>query len=385
MSENESKKNNTAPPTPKSVKNEEKIPTIPEDIRLNKIQWTDGIDKLLSTWADNALCYKWLHEKATYKYSKINFGFSIPIIILSTISGTLSVGLSGYVPTAYQLYGQAGIGALNIFAGILTTLQNFFRPSNLSEAHRITALGWSKLYRNISNELRMQPNFRKEPNLFYKQARTEFDRLLETQPVIPTDIIKKFKNKFKSTNLDLPDVLDTLAHTEPYKEEFENIVSDYVDSARDSKLRVSSILDGIQEEPTSQEDLEKAIQKIEQTGGTLEHVWTNEGKRWRIRNSITNANVPKRFPPPLKNESISVNTSPPISNENANIKSELEELLKKSVVKNLSNKFKGEENPSVEKFIEVEKKTEETSEINISPEFHIVDIRESESKENTEN
>jgi hypothetical protein len=326
--------------TPRGDTLENKTIISTDDNRLNKIQWTSEIDRLLSTWADNAICYKWLHEESTYKYSKINFGFSIPIIILSTISGTLSVGLSGYVPPEYQSYGQAGIGAINIFAGLLTTLQNFFRPSNLSEAHRISALGWSKLYRNISNELRMKPSFRKEPNMFYKQCRAEFDRLIETHPVIPKDIINKFKKKFKKmSSLELPDVCDTLIHTEPYKE-IENMISDAVNTAQNSNISMATILEEDPVETLNENekgtDVEKILQNIENSGGTLEQVWTNEGKKWRIkRPSVQSLNIPNL--PKTENQSNITSI-----NQNKNIKEELNELMKKSVVKNLANKFKDE-------------------------------------------
>lgn len=178
----------------KQEKKQEKDEDKKDRVRL---VWTDQTEELLVGWADVAACYKWLHDESFRKYKQINNYFSIPVIILSTLTGTLNLALQGYVPADYMNYAQAGIGGINIFTGILTTLQTQFRYAQNSESHFNVSSGWSKLQRNIAIELSIDREHRREADGFIKAMRTEYDRLLEQSPVIPQDIVYKFKRVFK--------------------------------------------------------------------------------------------------------------------------------------------------------------------------------------------
>ena len=50
--------------------------------------WRKEQEDILKKWADKALCYKTMHDKATKKYWCLNAWFNIPVIILSTLTGT---------------------------------------------------------------------------------------------------------------------------------------------------------------------------------------------------------------------------------------------------------------------------------------------------------
>ena len=165
-----------------------------------RLTWTNETEALLQGWADIASCFKWMHENSFRKYSKVNNYFAIPIIVLSTVGGTLNVSLQGYVPSNYLNYAQAGIGGLGIFTGILTTLQNLFKYAQLSEAHNNVSIGWSKLNRNIQIELSVERDSRKDADSFIKICRSEYDRLIEQSPTIPLDIIDAFKKMYKEQN-----------------------------------------------------------------------------------------------------------------------------------------------------------------------------------------
>ena len=45
------------------------------------------------------------------------------------------------------------IGAFNIFAGIMSIIQQFLKVVRLNEGHRASAIAWDKFYRNIKVEL----------------------------------------------------------------------------------------------------------------------------------------------------------------------------------------------------------------------------------------
>lgn len=193
----------------------------PRDLSNNKMKkfqngWTEEQEKLLAKWSDYAACYRWLHDRTEKKLSSKNNLITIPVIILSTITGTASVGLTGLVgdiPNG-QKYGQVAIGMVSLFTGILTTLGNFFRYAQNSEAHRVAAVSWSKFNRLISVELAQKPDDRMDSLDFINICRQDLDRLIEQSPQIPDDVIDKFGREFdEQEDLSKPDICNNIEHT----------------------------------------------------------------------------------------------------------------------------------------------------------------------------
>lgn len=196
------------------------VNTIQNDNNNNlKVEWSPENELIMVEWCDKAQCYKWLNTRAHNKYSYLHAWFTIPAIILSTISGTASFAQSN-IPLAYQSYAPLLIGTINIFIGILTTIQQYLKISELNESHRVSAIAWDKFARNIKIELAKHPNERIDPKTFIKVCRQEFDRLMETSPDISENVIKEFKATFlgkvgsqKRINFDKlkkPDICDTI-------------------------------------------------------------------------------------------------------------------------------------------------------------------------------
>jgi len=172
---------------------------LPDDID----EWSDEIEELLSEWGEVSMCYAYLHNFSTRKYKKKYHHLQIPIIVLSTLTGTANFAADSYVPTDYKQGFSAGVGTLNIIAGIMGTLMSFLRYSEIYEGHRISALAWSKLGRAIEIELSLHDKKRKPCRDFLKVCRSEYDNLLESSPNIDLDIIQSFNKKF---NDKYPDV-----------------------------------------------------------------------------------------------------------------------------------------------------------------------------------
>jgi len=191
-----------------------------------KVHWTEGNENMLVEWSDIAQCYKWLNARAHADMSYKHAWFTIPAITLSTISGTASFAQAS-LPTVIQGYAPSIIGTINIFVGIMTTVQQYLKISELNEAHRVSAISWDKFARNIRIELSKAPLERMDAAPFIKISRQEFDRLMETSPMIPQKIIKEFKGKFKYNKnvpetkyfeeLRKPDICDVIISAERYK------------------------------------------------------------------------------------------------------------------------------------------------------------------------
>lgn len=180
--------------------------------------WSGEIEELLSEWGEIAMCYSYLHNYSTRKYKKKYHHLQIPIIVLSTLTGTANFATDSYVPKDYQHGFSAFIGGFNIFCGILGTLLSFLRYSEIYEGHRISALAWSKLSRNIEIELSLHDKKRKQCRDFLKICRAEYDNLLESSPNIDLDIIAMFKKKFndKYPNVRKPIICNGLKEIKPF-------------------------------------------------------------------------------------------------------------------------------------------------------------------------
>ena len=206
--------------------NEEK-----ETVSFKEIDWKEEHEKILVDWADKAMCYRWLHSKSNQVYSSQNAWYTIPVIVMSTLTGTANFAQERF-PEGIKVYAPMMIGAVNIFAGILTTIQQFLKISELNEAHRVAAIAWDKFYRNIKVELAKCPEERIHVGQMLKICKEEFDRLMETCPSISDDIIALFEKTFSDSRdgseetsqkhknfmeVSKPEICDELISTEHYR------------------------------------------------------------------------------------------------------------------------------------------------------------------------
>jgi hypothetical protein len=194
-------------------------------IDSNHIEWTPEHEQILIEWADKAMCYRWLHSKSNNMYSTLNAWYTIPVIIISTLTGTANFAQER-VPLEYQSFFVMIVGGFNIMAGIITTIQQFLKITQLNESHRVSSIAWDKFYRNIKIELAKHPSERIDPKQMLKMSKEEFDRLIETSPNIPEKIVQQFKiNFFSQESFDKiikPEICDILVPTSEYRNPWYN-------------------------------------------------------------------------------------------------------------------------------------------------------------------
>ena len=187
------------------------------------IDWTTDHEDILIEWADKAMCFRWLHSRAHALYSKLNYNYTIPVIVISTLTGTANFA-QNRVPLEYQGYFVMVVGGFNILAGIITTIQQFLKITQLNESHRVSGIAWDKFYRNIKIELTRHPDERINVNQMLKMCKEEFDRMMETSPVIPDEIIAEFKKTIKNSidyeDIIKPEICDKLISTETFRNQW---------------------------------------------------------------------------------------------------------------------------------------------------------------------
>ena len=203
------------------------------------VKWSPENEEILVEWCDIAKIYKWLNSRTNTKLSRQHAMFTIPTITLSTITGTASFAQAS-LPVSFQRYSPSIIGAINIFIGILSTIQQYLKISELNEAHRVSAIAWDKFARNIKIELSKDPSERTDAGQFTKLCRMEYDRLMETSPTISQSIINAFNDNFRGKegsekrqrydDLRKPDICNTIITADKYRHKwYKNIEKEFND------------------------------------------------------------------------------------------------------------------------------------------------------------
>jgi len=185
----------------KSVTIADENDTVINNLQSKNIEWSYDNEEMLAEWCDIAQCYRWLYSRTHSYYARLHAWYTIPSIIFSTISGTASFAQTS-LPINAQVYAPMVIGSINIIIGILATIQQYLKVSELKETHRIASIGWDKFSRNISIELSKTPEERTSAGSFLKFNRQEFDRLMESNQIIPSHIIKNFNHIFKGKTVE---------------------------------------------------------------------------------------------------------------------------------------------------------------------------------------
>ena len=188
------------------------------------IEWHEQQEIILKKWAETSSSYRYLHDRSYLLYSQKNLWFAIPVIVISTITGTANFAQSSF-PESIKSYAPSIIGTFNLIAGLITTIAQFLRVSELLESHRVASISFGKLARNISVELSLPVKERNSNGSeFLSQCRNEIDKLIEQSPNIPLSILKQFEEKFKNHNFIKPDILDITSvdiYVNNEEEEFE--------------------------------------------------------------------------------------------------------------------------------------------------------------------
>lgn len=187
----------------------------------HKIEYNERLEELIAEEGEKSLCYSWMHAKAEALYSYRNNFIALPVIVLSTLAGTASIGsnsLFGDSPFA-----SVGIGLVSITVGVLNTIGQYFSWAKRSEGHRIAYIMYQKLYKFISVEMSLPRKERMSATDLLKVVREEVDRLAETSPSLPMNIITQFqKNFFRYTDVARPEITNGLEKIYIFQEQFDN-------------------------------------------------------------------------------------------------------------------------------------------------------------------
>jgi len=191
----------------------------------NEPEWDESHEKVLIEWADKAQCFRWLHGKSFNNYRTKAMWFTIPVIIMSTITGTANFAQERF-PADIKVLAVMTIGTINLIAGIITTISQYLKINELLESHRVAGISWSKFARDIKMELAKDPRAmfgrksqRSPPLVCLKKYKEEFDRLMEVSPTIDDNVITLFLSIFDEDTVRANNLLKSRQQRILYHEE----------------------------------------------------------------------------------------------------------------------------------------------------------------------
>jgi hypothetical protein len=183
-----------------------------------EITYNSALEKLIGEEAERCSGLSWLHNRSETHFSIRNSWIALPTIILSTVVGFLS-GTSSSIfsnPTSASV----GIGSVSLFTGVISTIGTFYGFAKRAEGHRIASIQYSKLGRFLSIELTLPKTERIAAKDVLKITKDSIERLLETSPAVPENIIRQYKELFKSyTDVAHPDITNGLRKVFIYSKE----------------------------------------------------------------------------------------------------------------------------------------------------------------------
>ena len=161
-----------------------------------EINWNEYHENVLRQWGEASACYRFMHHKSFLMYKKLSLRFNLPVIVLSTITGTANFAQSSF-PVSIRGAVPSIIGGLNLIAGLLATIMQFLKVNELMENHRTSALGHGSLSRDIRLQLALPREERKKEGLkFVEECKAAYDSLLEQCPAIPKTVLLQFEKDY---------------------------------------------------------------------------------------------------------------------------------------------------------------------------------------------
>ena len=183
-----------------------------KELEHRRDSWNDQHETILRQWGEASGCYRYMHHRAFLMYKKLSMRFTLPVIVLSTITGTANFAQEQF-PESIRSMVPSVIGGLNLIAGLIATIMQFLKINELMENHKAAALSYGLLSRNIRLTLALAREERNQDGLdFVTSCKTEYDRLLEQSPTVPVSILNDFEKEYPLDNIfTKPEILDVRA------------------------------------------------------------------------------------------------------------------------------------------------------------------------------
>ena len=156
-----------------------------------KIEWDDSIEDLYDSWYRRVAAAEHGHRVMADRMRQRHLLLGIPVVILTTLVGTSafasiskakgdSITFLGVDPDVVLVL----VGTISVLAAVLSSLQTFLRYATRAEGHRIAALRYETLRRDMATTLALPREARGAPDRSLDSVRNRMDRYAKESPTI---------------------------------------------------------------------------------------------------------------------------------------------------------------------------------------------------------
>jgi hypothetical protein len=186
------------------------------------VSWTKKLEEHFAATGERAHCLSWAHKRSEEVYSVRRTYIDLPVIVLSSVTGFCSVG-QGIIFEGQDKLSSILLGVISLFVGVLNTTGSYFGWAKRTEAHRISAIHYARLYRSIKVELSLPREERMTPTDLLKYCKDQYERLAELSPMLPPEVVKDFKRKFSKyvNTVTFPEEMNGLDPIDVFDPEYE--------------------------------------------------------------------------------------------------------------------------------------------------------------------
>jgi hypothetical protein len=188
--------------------------------RTKTVAWDDRVEHLFRSWLRRVAAAESGHRRMAGQMWHRYLALGIPVVVLTTVVGTsvfasLSTTEGGDSTTSIQV--RVIVGTVSLLAAVLSSLQTFLGYSVRSEGHRVAAMRYEALRRDMTKTLALPPGSRGDPVRELDSVRQRLDRYAKESPTIGERHWRRLEERFHLSRVppDPPWPPDTITIPEP--------------------------------------------------------------------------------------------------------------------------------------------------------------------------
>lgn len=182
------------------------------------VGWTDLLEEYFVEQGEQAHGLSLLHKQAEALYAYRKTFIEIPVIVVSSVTGFLSVGSTSMFE-GEQMASSVSLGILSLLVSVFQTVGTYFGWARRAEGHRLSSIQYARLYRFLKIEMSLPREERQTPGDLLKYVRDAIDRLQEISPLVPSTVIANYKKQYgKVTDISHPPETNGLEKIEVFTE-----------------------------------------------------------------------------------------------------------------------------------------------------------------------
>jgi hypothetical protein len=204
----------------------------------NQHIWHESNEVFFKALGDEAQLQALCHMKSHEEFSTRSRGYQLPIIILSVMCGS-----GNFISTSFpenQATIILGVGVLSIITSIISSIAQYLKLAEKSEAHRIAYVSWEKFYNNIRFCLSKRRDERDELANYMSAVTNEYQRLQEISPLLPDKITRSIlwnKKKVIKQGMNVPVSLRNVKPTGWWDEQKGDLTIHQISDSEDEDIK----------------------------------------------------------------------------------------------------------------------------------------------------